>query len=87
MHVYFFKFLYDFSKKLSTGNCYTKVEAETKEIQEKIKEKLGNHKPIENDVIVLYNDENLPDEVINNYSNFNKFLYIFLLKILPKILI
>lgn len=48
---------------MHTANCYKKVEIETKEIQEKIQEKLGNLKPIENDVIVLYNDENLPDEV------------------------
>ncbi|CAF4767322.1 unnamed protein product [Pieris macdunnoughi] len=43
------------------GHCYKKVEAETKEIQEKIVEKLAN-KPIENDVIVLYDGENLPDQ-------------------------
>lgn len=41
------------------------VEAETKEIQEKIIEKLAN-KPIENDVIVLYDGENLPDQVYKN---------------------
>ncbi|CAK1546147.1 unnamed protein product [Leptosia nina] len=43
------------------GNCYKKVEAETKEIQDKIVEKLAN-KPIENEVIVLYDGENLPDQ-------------------------
>ncbi|CAH2105590.1 unnamed protein product [Euphydryas editha] len=44
------------------GNCYKRTEIETKEIQAKIEEKLGNNKPIENDVIVLYDGENLPDE-------------------------
>ncbi|XP_049870463.1 39S ribosomal protein L32, mitochondrial [Pectinophora gossypiella] len=43
------------------GNCYKKVEQETKEIQAKIKEKLGLE-PIEKDVVVLYEGENLPDE-------------------------
>ncbi|XP_038220202.1 39S ribosomal protein L32, mitochondrial [Zerene cesonia] len=43
------------------GNCYKKIEAETKEIQDVIVKKLGN-KPIENDVIVLYEGENLPDQ-------------------------
>lgn len=46
-----------------TGNCYKRTEIETKEIQAKIDEKLGNNKPIENDVIVLYDGENLPDQV------------------------
>lgn len=46
-----------------SGHCYKKVEAETKEIQDKIQEKLGNLKPIESDVIVLYNGENLPEQV------------------------
>ncbi|XP_047528888.1 39S ribosomal protein L32, mitochondrial [Vanessa atalanta] len=44
------------------GNCYKRIETETKEIQAKIEEKLGNNKPIENDVIVLYDGEKLPDE-------------------------
>ncbi|XP_061377675.1 large ribosomal subunit protein bL32m isoform X2 [Danaus plexippus] len=44
------------------GNCYKKVEAETKEIQEKIQEKLGTNKPIENDVIVLYDGDQLPEK-------------------------
>ncbi|XP_023950524.2 39S ribosomal protein L32, mitochondrial [Bicyclus anynana] len=44
------------------AHCYKKVEAETKEIQDKIQQKLGNQKPIENDVIVLYNGESLPDQ-------------------------
>ncbi|XP_072939527.1 large ribosomal subunit protein bL32m [Epargyreus clarus] len=43
-------------------NCYKKVENETKEIQAKIKQQLGYLKPIENDVIVLYEGETLPDE-------------------------
>ncbi|XP_050667694.1 39S ribosomal protein L32, mitochondrial [Leptidea sinapis] len=43
------------------GNCYKKIEAETKEIQDKIVQKLAN-KPIENDVIVLYEGENLPEQ-------------------------
>nr|NP_001298805.1 39S ribosomal protein L32, mitochondrial [Papilio xuthus]BAM18400.1 mitochondrial ribosomal protein L32 [Papilio xuthus] len=41
-------------------HCYKKVEIETKEIQAKIQEKLGNS-PIEKDVIVLYEGENPPD--------------------------
>ncbi|CAH0725192.1 unnamed protein product, partial [Brenthis ino] len=53
---------HNFERGHLCGNCYKKVEAETKEIQEKIKEKLGNNKPIENDVIVLYNGEELPEE-------------------------
>ncbi|XP_041970446.1 39S ribosomal protein L32, mitochondrial [Aricia agestis] len=43
------------------GHCYKKVEAETKEIQAKIQEQQGN-KPIENDVIVLYEGDNLPEK-------------------------
>lgn len=43
-------------------HCYTKVKKETKEIQDKIQEKLGLN-PIENDVVVLYEGEKLPDEV------------------------
>lgn len=42
--------------------CYKKVEKETKEIQDKIQEKLGNS-PIEKDVIVLYEGENAPNMV------------------------
>lgn len=38
------------------------MKKETQEIQEKIQEKLGL-KPIENDVVVLYEGEKLPDEV------------------------
>ncbi|XP_014366787.2 39S ribosomal protein L32, mitochondrial [Papilio machaon] len=41
-------------------HCYKKVEKETKEIQAKIQEKLGNS-PIEKDVIVLYEGENSPN--------------------------
>ncbi|CAH2071178.1 unnamed protein product, partial [Iphiclides podalirius] len=40
------------------ANCYKRVENETKEIQAKIQEKLGNN-PIEQDVIVLYEGENV----------------------------
>ncbi|KAI5646539.1 hypothetical protein NE865_01472 [Phthorimaea operculella] len=43
------------------AHCYKKVAEETKEIQEKIKEKLGLA-PIEQDVVVLYQGENLPEE-------------------------
>lgn len=46
-----------------SGHCYKKVEAETKEIQDKVLEKLGQ--PIEKDVVVLYEGENLPEQVIN----------------------
>lgn len=42
-------------------HCYTKVKKETEEIQAKIQEKLGIN-PIENDVVVLYKGETLPDE-------------------------
>ncbi|CAK1598900.1 unnamed protein product [Parnassius mnemosyne] len=42
------------------GNCYNRVESETKEIQAKIQEKLGLN-PIEKDVIVLYEGENVPE--------------------------
>ncbi|CAG4993412.1 unnamed protein product [Parnassius apollo] len=42
------------------GNCYKRVESETKEIQAKIQEKLGNN-PIEKDVIVLYEGESVPE--------------------------
>ncbi|XP_052749223.1 39S ribosomal protein L32, mitochondrial isoform X2 [Galleria mellonella] len=43
------------------GNCYKKVEMETNEIKEKIQEKLAKT-PIDKDVIVLYEGENLPDQ-------------------------
>lgn len=43
------------------GNCYKKIGKETKEIQGEILKKLGNG-PIEQDVIVLYEGETLPDQ-------------------------
>ncbi|XP_028179442.1 large ribosomal subunit protein bL32m [Ostrinia nubilalis] len=43
------------------GHCYKKIESETKEIQEKIVEKLSNS-PIDKEVIVLYEGENVPDQ-------------------------
>ncbi|CAH0605403.1 unnamed protein product [Chrysodeixis includens] len=42
-------------------HCYSKVKKETKEIQGEIQKKL-DLKPIENDVVVLYEGEQLPDE-------------------------
>ena len=44
-------------------HCYTKVKKETEEIQAKIQEKLGIN-PVEHDVVVLYQGETLPDEVL-----------------------
>ncbi|NP_001091811.1 mitochondrial ribosomal protein L32 [Bombyx mori] len=43
------------------GNCYKKIGKETKEIQGEILKKLGSG-PIEQDVIVLYEGETLPDQ-------------------------
>ncbi|KAL0882478.1 hypothetical protein ABMA27_000947 [Loxostege sticticalis] len=43
------------------GNCYKKIESETKEIKAKIVEKLGSS-PIDKEVIVLYEGENVPDQ-------------------------
>ncbi|CAB3257739.1 unnamed protein product [Arctia plantaginis] len=48
-------------KGLLCENCYSKVKQETEEIQAKIQEKLGL-KPVENDVVVLYQGETLPDQ-------------------------
>lgn len=45
-----------------TENCYKRVEKETKLIKEKILENLGT-KPIDKDVVVLYEGENLPEKV------------------------
>ncbi|XP_075971757.1 mitochondrial ribosomal protein L32 [Anticarsia gemmatalis] len=42
-------------------NCYTKIKKETEEIQAKITEKLGIN-PVEQDVVVLYQGETLPDQ-------------------------
>lgn len=46
-------------------NCYKRVEEETKLIKDKIIEKLGNLQPIEQDVVVLYEGENMPEKVTN----------------------
>lgn len=48
------------------GNCYKKIGKETKEIQGEILKKLGSG-PIEQDVIVLYEGETLPDQVCGVY--------------------
>nr|ABB43015.1 mitochondrial ribosomal protein L32-like protein [Choristoneura fumiferana] len=42
-------------------HCYKRVEEETKLIQTRIKHKLGSG-PIQDDVIVLYKGENLPEK-------------------------
>ncbi|KAJ0178746.1 hypothetical protein K1T71_005521 [Dendrolimus kikuchii] len=44
------------------GNCYKRVKEETEAIQAKIQEKLGGGKPIEQDVIVLYEGENVTEK-------------------------
>ncbi|XP_073942522.1 large ribosomal subunit protein bL32m-like [Choristoneura fumiferana] len=44
-------------------HCYKRVEEETKLIQTQIKHKLGSG-PIQNDVIVLYKGENLPEKFL-----------------------
>lgn len=38
------------------ANCYTRIMGETKEMQEKIAEKLGLN-PVESEVVVLYDGE------------------------------
>lgn len=43
-------------------HCYKRVAEETKLIQTQIKHKLGDG-PIKDDVIVLYEGENLPEKV------------------------
>ncbi|KOB69433.1 Mitochondrial ribosomal protein L32 [Operophtera brumata] len=48
-------------RKCLCENCYKRVEEETKLIKDKIIEKLGNQ-PIEQDVVVLYEGENVPEQ-------------------------
>ncbi|KAL4716604.1 hypothetical protein ACJJTC_008239 [Scirpophaga incertulas] len=44
------------------GNCYKRIEDETNIIKDKIVEKLGGT-PIDKEVVVLYNGDNIPDKV------------------------
>lgn len=53
-----------FNLYLLPENCYKRIETETKAIKDEIVKKLSNT-PIDKEVVVLYEGENLPEQVLN----------------------
>lgn len=71
-------YIHNYYKKMQwllfSENCYRRVEEETKLIKDKIIQKLGNQ-PIEQEVVVLYEGENMPEKVTNFKINLNYLIF------------